>query len=407
MLSSAQANHVHYFLDFAERTHRESGGTEDADMIKSLDLEIDNLRSALVWGTANQATELVLRLVTALKGFWDWRGYYSEMNYWFDQASVLAEQMWGDLAVIDTNEYSPKQRQQIDIFAQMLLTKADATMSPDIAEALYQRCLTLDQSIGLTVRTVICYEALAHYARRHGDYTVADQWLRTAEQALQALTCLNEHDRQTQQALLFYEWGQNKRYHGHLEECVMMEEQALALFAQLGNTHRVNYVRMLLGIVARYRGQHTQAYNLLTDCCKYFTTVGDTDGSSWASLELGLLALTRGDIATAETTLRESLTLMQYSNDYETYLYNFRGLAEVACQRQASSFATRLLGAAEMLRQRISLVLPQLDQADFDATIFCTRAQLSATDFVAAYAEGYAMAPEDAVAYALVNPMPQ
>jgi hypothetical protein len=63
--------------------------------------------------------------------------------------------------------------------------------------------------------------------------------------------------------------------------------------------------------------------------------------------------------------------------------------------------AARLWGAAVALRASIGIVLPVLGRARFEERVAAARARSDAAAFEAAWAEGQAMPPEEALVYAL------
>ena len=403
-LPAIQANYANYFLALAERADAELNGSDQASWIAQLERDHDNLRATLGWGLAQRATEVMLRLVTALQGFWDWRGYYAEMNQWFDRALALAEQTWGDLTILSNGELSATKRRQTAIFVTALQARAEAMMSPIEAEKLYHRCLALNQLIAPTVRTLMLYSALADIERRRGNYVLADQWHRKAEQCLQSMSDLDESERQIQHAYLLFHRGKNALAQSHLEACAELVQQAFALFSQFDDERRITYVLVTLGVVARYQGDYARAQNVLMDCYARFQRMGDTDGTSSVKAELGNLALCSGDLDTARAAFVESLSLMRDSGDNDVYVQNLRGIAEVALQQGNAPFAAKLLGAVEKIRQRTQYVIDPVAQPDFEATLTATRSRLGDSMYATAFAEGYALSLDQAVACALADP---
>jgi hypothetical protein len=84
-------------------------------------------------------------------------------------------------------------------------------------------------------------------------------------------------------------------------------------------------------------------------------------------------------------------------------VHNLRGLVDVLRRQQRYVLAAQLLGALEMIRERIKYAIAPIYQPDFVATLTDTRSQLDPATFSAAYREGYSMSPEQALAFALAN----
>jgi len=75
-------------------------------------------------------------------------------------------------------------------------------------------------------------------------------------------------------------------------------------------------------------------------------------------------------------------------------------LADLSADRGSPREATRLLGAAQAIRQLIGEVRFQIHQAGYDASVAALRQTMSEDDFTSAWAGGAALSVEQAVAYA-------
>ncbi len=82
------------------------------------------------------------------------------------------------------------------------------------------------------------------------------------------------------------------------------------------------------------------------------------------------------------------------------------GLEGVAGWQAHPRRAARLLGAADALRAEMGATLDRDNLAEYDRMVAAARRQLGARDWAAAWAEGRAMAVEQAVAYALAEDPP-
>jgi tetratricopeptide (TPR) repeat protein len=79
--------HTEWFLELAENAARFLlGGPEQADWFDRVELELDNLRTALAWSFGEGDATVALRISTALARFWEVRGHWSEALRSFEQA---------------------------------------------------------------------------------------------------------------------------------------------------------------------------------------------------------------------------------------------------------------------------------------------------------------------------------
>ncbi len=106
----------------------------------------------------------------------------------------------------------------------------------------------------------------------------------------------------------------------------------------------------------------------------------------------------RGEREAATALLRESLELRRTLGDRDGVAECLEALASAA---GGMAEAGRLFGAAAALRDAIGIPIPSSRRADYEADVAAVRAVLDDDAFAAAWAEGRAMTPEQAVAYAL------
>ena len=87
----AHRRHAEYFAEAAERLDVESRTGDHAAILARLDAERGNLRAALDWARDQEDGELLVRLATALWGFWAARGYVTEGRVALEEALALAD----------------------------------------------------------------------------------------------------------------------------------------------------------------------------------------------------------------------------------------------------------------------------------------------------------------------------
>jgi len=89
-LADARRRHAEWFLALAERADVESRTGDQAAWYDLLDADNANLRAAIDWAEETRDGELLLRLATALWGFWATRGHIAEGTAVLEEALVLA-----------------------------------------------------------------------------------------------------------------------------------------------------------------------------------------------------------------------------------------------------------------------------------------------------------------------------
>ena len=86
----AHGRHAAYFADTAEELDLESRIGDHSAVLARLDEERANIRAALDWARERRDGELMLRLATALWGFWSARGYVAEGRVALEDALSLS-----------------------------------------------------------------------------------------------------------------------------------------------------------------------------------------------------------------------------------------------------------------------------------------------------------------------------
>jgi hypothetical protein len=103
----------------------------------------------------------------------------------------------------------------------------------------------------------------------------------------------------------------------------------------------------------------------------------------------------------ARVLFAESLAIRQALGKQREAAKDLEWLAAVATAQGQSLRAARLLGAAESMREASRALLPPARRTEYEREVAAVRAALGEEAFAAAWAEGRAMSPEQAVQYAL------
>ena len=116
---------------------------------------------------------------------------------------------------------------------------------------------------------------------------------------------------------------------------------------------------------------------------------------------MGNLERDEGDYPRARALYQESLRLRQELGSLFALAQSLEDLAALAGREQQWERAVRLLGAAEAFCETLGARPPVAVASEYERTVAEGRAALGEAAFAAAWAEGRAMALEQAVEYAL------
>jgi non-specific serine/threonine protein kinase len=156
-----------------------------------------------------------------------------------------------------------------------------------------------------------------------------------------------------------------------------------------------------LGRIANAQGDYARALTLFEETLALFREIENSDGVAQVLLELGRVARAQGDVAPAAAHFTESLALCRAVENARDMAFCLEGLAGLNAVGGHPERATRLVGAAEALREVIGTPLPLVLRADYERDVTAARAQLDTATFAAAWAAGRALTLEEAIAEAL------
>jgi predicted ATPase/class 3 adenylate cyclase len=343
--------HARAFLALAEEAAGKLSGEEQRSWLDRLDIEHDNLRSALDWATARPDPALAIRLGFALWRFWQKRGYLVEGRRRLER---IAAEPW--------SRDDPALRARLmEALGGIAWWQADLeAMAGFYAEALDSWRSTGDQA---EIANAL-YNASFSYVFADGPATSRNidqehKGLHLMEQALDIYRTLGD-DRGAGNAI----WGIGNWYHFHLQSDVSVSSfrESLALFQKVGDETMVAWSHHMLGSALLRVRQTDEAAEHIRVAILQFEAAGDASGLTLVLDDYSALAVVRGDVPRA----------------------------------------TRLHGAARALAlttgANLSNFVDALDEANALPT---ARPLLVTADFERYAAEGRAMSLGDAVAYAL------
>src|SRR6266480_7243552 len=431
-MEATRQAHAAYYLALAEDAEPQLLSNQQVTWLERLDREHENLRAALHWllehGEAEQNMEMALRLGTALEQFWVIRGYHSEGRTFLERALAAYQGV-----------ATPFQARALGAAGRLALNQGDM----DRAEVLLAQHLELCRELGDTAGIALSLQRLAVIA-----------WVRnntTAAYALteEALTLWREVGDKAYVAWalgwLAYMASQQGEYARGLALC----EESLAIYRQLENNIGVADILCRLA-EARYVSQSDPELivSLLEESLAISRNVGDKMGLAACLRLSGQLALSQGNAAEGSSLAEETLALFRetghrqgislslcllakveakqgnYQAAHKAYEQSLatasrgmddmglvasclEGLAAAVAAQGELTWAARLWGAAEVHREVIGAPLPPVDHAAYQDSIAAARSQLGDKTFAAAWTEGRAMTPEQALAAKAPVTLPQ
>ncbi len=340
-----QCRHAAFFLALAEEAEPELRGARQATWLDRLEREHDNLRASLSYSLEREEVGLGLRLGGALGRFWYIRGYLSEGRRWLDAA----------------------------------LDKEGSFPASARARALARTGWLACEQGDYESSAARSKESLA-LSRKVGD----------VPGIATALSIL----------------GWTALFQNELERASELTEESVTLHRESGDTALVARAVVILGLVAVARRDHERAEALGRENLMLSREAGDNLAIVLSLSICAFAFLGQGDHRRAREFCKEGVELsrrLQVKDLTVGYLHILASLAGVQGEPVRSA---RLWGATEVMREAIDTVLSPLEHHIYEPYITAARSRLDEAAWDAAWAEGRAMEPEEAVEYALSGEKP-
>jgi predicted ATPase/DNA-binding SARP family transcriptional activator len=426
--AQVRRRHARYFLALAEATEPELHGRHQTFWLAQLEREHDNLRAALAWslGTADADDgDVALRLAGALAWFWRVRGHLTEGRRWL-QAALARAELW---------PHTPAQAKTLASAGAFAVFQGDyGTASAWLeASAAIARALGDRRSLAYALAWRSLAEAfqgnVAAVRALDGESRaifreLGDAWGLALALMLAGIPAAESGDDALAQArfaeslALFSELGDAWGIADatiNLANMAYRQGDFAAARERLENVLEVErnapdkwvFVRALslLGEVARAQGDIRTAATACAGSVAAARELGLTAMiEPWSLRSLGFVACAQGDLPRARAHFAESLKLFRAGDATLGIAACLAGFAAIASAEREPARAARLLGAATARLDAIPAALAPADRADYERTLAAVRAELGAEGFAAAWAEGAALALEQALATA-VDPL--
>ena len=343
-------HHAEHYLALAETAEPELVGPDQGMWLGRLRNEFANLREAHTWSLEPSDEEerawLRLRLPAALWRFWGGQRF-EEGKVWLQTALER-----------DPGGFPAVRARALDGLGFILLFQQD-----------YERAIaTLEGAIDL-------YEEV-------GDQSGA--------------------------ALALANLGYAELHGGYMERVPAFVEKAEALMQGDLDDHAHAYLRTIAGAAMTTQGDLDSAVSQLEEGLALSRELGDLRNTSMSLFILGMLEFAGGDLGRGETLFEEGARIALELGDRLGGIYFVWGFGKLSALRGRPIRAARLWGAAEALRERMGMALSKFDLAasGYEGDLAAVRSTLDRASFDAAWAEGRAMSPEEAIEYALQEPTP-
>jgi predicted ATPase/DNA-binding SARP family transcriptional activator len=380
--------HLEFYLGLAEEAGPHMWGPEQGRWLGRLEIELDNLRTALDWAAGTHEVggrdpARALRLAVELATFFIQRGYLTEGRQRLDavlhQAGPARRSYKGAWVLIHLGHLAFR----LDDFP--------------AARALYEESLAIHRELGDRWSIAHALAGLGQVARRQTEYAEA----RAMHE--ESLALRRELGDQSGIAQSLIGLGDTLREQGDDPSAwAFYYEEALVIRQELGDRTGVADALGDLANAAWRQGDYAKARRHREESLALWRSMGSLIAVIHALGALGHLARDQGEYEDARAFYTESLSLRRELGDPFTLVQALEDFAELAASEGRWARMTRLLGATDSLRERMGHALQSRERGEYDRYLDSARGALGEAAAAAEREAGRACSLEQAIDLALL-----
>jgi predicted ATPase/class 3 adenylate cyclase len=393
LLESGEAVHVRdlhlaHFLEIARRAEGQFGTSQRSEWLNRLEMEHENIRSALGWAVENDP-ESALRMVCSLLIFWRSRSYLTEGCNWCQAAlaNTVAEpssgpnldrlraQAYTTLSLLSLNRGDHRTAQDAARQAVVLAGKFEDPLP--LARALH--CLGLSHAF--LGEAVLAFDALHESEALCRKFGFKDD-LASLLNSLAYIT-LEIHGTDSAEQLQSY-----------LEESLVLAEGSLDPDVEVR-------AEGILARLAYFRGNFPEARRHADLMLELHRKMGDQYSVTGHQSEMAHIARRRGNYQDALALYRETLPDWQKIGHRGAVAHQLECVAFIAIAREQGEVAARLMSAADALRAASNSPRTPQEQIEYDNELAALHLGMDEQTFQLLWAEGQSMHMDQAVDVAI------
>lgn len=405
--------HANYFLCMAEAMVTAGRqGDSNPQLFRYLEVEIDNLRTALRWTAVNDSV-LELRLLSFLGDFWQRPQYLSEGRHWLESGlrRITPEPTAHYAYIVQRLGYIYWQQGNYTLaqtkFEEAVVRWRQLVNQRELGIALHflalVRCsrseygaarILAEESVAIL--RVWCEPNLVAMAMAAlGTTLIALGEFTNAQSVLEeALVIYRELGHSWGVALVWINLAGGAFDQGDDATARMHLENALAIYRQLDETWFIAQTLMMLARISWRQGDKGQAQAQMAESFLHAHNVGAKEYLASGRFLLGLIAQEDGENAHASVLFKESIAIFQEMDCKVGAAYSLAGLASLLdSPRQAA----QILGAVSTVLDRTRMPQDGIERVHYERIVAAVRVQLDDATFATAWAQGQAMTLTEAV----------
>ncbi len=306
----AHEKHAQFFLDFARAKMSQLRTPGEAAALHDLADELDNLRAALEWSSAQNHHQLAAEIALELGQFLERRGFLKISLHYIETGLVLAAQL------------SPDDATSKKIRAELLRERASSYLDRqewDEAKRSASEALVLFEECADETGVARAQNLLGVAACRAKDFEAAFAHFAKAETAFQSADDLSG------QAIVWHNQGLTAIESGELMESAKFLERALQTRREIGDRRGLAETLNNLGVIAQERNQWDEAWAHYLASLESERELQHAFGAGRALYNLGEIAELKNQLPSARRLYAAAQQLFEeVGSPYKTYARDAR-----------------------------------------------------------------------------------
>jgi len=383
--------HFAYYLEMAETAMPEMLTREkELDWAKKLEIEYDNIRTAIEWGLSNDPIA-VMRLVRSLTYLFLQTIYSSEGHRWAE-AALEKVKLFTDNGRILTAEENLHKARLVASMSIMSFTIGDYRAA--ITEA--EEAVSLLRLLGdkWTLALILMFHAGGKLTRGNIDEAIA-----SVEEALELAEELGDR----------YILGSGFHAASYLEAYVRrdfaradtLHEKGMELLKEHGSRWSYGIAMYGFANVCIMQNQFEKARGKLRIAMQTMQETGSARNVNMVKSDLAHILRYEGNFPQAMSSYHETIKEWQRMGHRSAVAHQLECLAFIAKSLEQTEKATRLLGAAEALRQKIEIDMTPPEREEYEREVADLKANMDEKEFTSLWADGRSMTMDEAIEFAV------
>jgi predicted ATPase/class 3 adenylate cyclase len=385
---NARNRHLAHFLAYARRAQEHFGTPQRRLWLNRLELEHDNIRSALGWALESDP-EAALQIVCLLPIFWQSRSYQTEGCHWCQAAISRAEALPAASPTLERTR-----AEAYIALALLSVNRGDHQTGHTAAKQAVALARQLDDPLTL----IHALNFLGFSSAFLGDVTLAFDSLHESEHLCRKCG-YGEELANVLQALAYV----TIEVHGQGATAQLQSymEESLALSQGSADPDAAVRTEGILARLAYFRGDLAEARKHADLMLDLHREMGDQHSVTGHQSDMAHVARQMGNYEEALALYRETLPDWQKIGHRGAVAHQLECFAFIAKAREQGERAVKLMSAAEALREVSRSSRTPQESIEYERELAGLRAGLDEKTFHLLWAEGQSMNMEQAIDFAL------